>query len=147
MPSDYRQILVYILLSTSKATGSPILDQSSEQLFHPSKQITHHSKSQRGEQWWQHHKCCQVHLNPKPAQETTHHYPFGFSRGLGYQPEVVIQLALFNLIDMIITVPQFTLFIHLPRQSKQINGTDKQLLYRALQMIQWIIASIHWCLC
>jgi hypothetical protein len=72
-----------------------------------------------------------------------HHHPFGFSRGLGYQPEVVIQLALANLIEMIITESQFTSFIHLLRQDKQINETDKQLMHRALQLIQWITASIH----
>jgi hypothetical protein len=38
MPSDYRQLLVYILCQHQKVTGSPILDQASEQLFHSSQQ-------------------------------------------------------------------------------------------------------------
>jgi hypothetical protein len=67
---------------------------------------------------------------------------FGFSRGLGYTTEVVIQLALVNLINMIITARQFTSFIQITRQMKQINETDKLLMHRDLQMIQWTIASI-----
>jgi hypothetical protein len=91
----------------------------------------------------QHQKAARATSTHNQNLKPPHHHPVGFSRGLGYQPVVVIQLALANSIKMIITVSQFTSFIHLARQNKQINEIDKQLMHRAWQMIQWIIASIN----
>ena len=48
---------------------------------------TNHDKPQIGEQPGQQHRCCQGHLNPEPAPEPIPHYPFGFSKGLGYTTE------------------------------------------------------------
>ena len=48
-----------------------------------------------------------------------------------------------KLIDMITTVSQFTSFIQISRQIKQINETDKLLMHIVLLMIQRIIASSH----
>ena len=131
MPSDYRQFLVYILCQHQRVTGSPILDQASEQLFHSSQQSQTMANHREGSNQDSITSAARATSTLSQHKKPPHHYPFGFSRGLGYQPEVVIQLALANLIEMIITVSRFTLFIHLSRQGKPINGIDKQLLYRA----------------
>jgi hypothetical protein len=88
---------------------------------------------------------CQGHLNPQPTFPAITSLPKRVQYELGYPTAVGIPLATSNSSTWSLLLNS-SHHLSLSNQNYTDKWNSQAIIHRIWQMIQWIIASIHWCL-